>query len=130
MSDPFSISKPLWASLQLAERAWLDDLYPWIPTSNALYATLIGHGYSRTPQGRVVIYSTDHAKAVFHRFYQVCTFDAPSPVAPALCSQPLKLLKLLRRLPHRTEACVMERPLPLRQQPQLLPLSRLKSSEI
>eukprot|EP00965_Chrysotila_dentata_P094546 3125971-Pleurochrysis_carterae.AAC.1 len=82
MSDPSSVSKPSWDSSQLTERAWLYDLFPWIPTSNALYATLLEHGYSLTPQGRVVVYSTDHAKAVFHRFYQVCTFNAPSPVAP------------------------------------------------
>eukprot|EP00965_Chrysotila_dentata_P106256 3508902-Pleurochrysis_carterae.AAC.1 len=83
MSEPSSVSRPSWDSSQLTERAWLDDLFPWIPTCNALYATLIEHGYSLTPQGRVVVYSNDHAKAVFHRFYQVHTFDAPSPVAPS-----------------------------------------------
>eukprot|EP00965_Chrysotila_dentata_P260621 6213972-Pleurochrysis_carterae.AAC.1 len=81
-SDPASVSKTSRDSSQLTERALLDDLFPWIPTCNALYATLIEHGYSLTPQGRVVVYLNDHVKAVFHRFYQVYLFDAPSPVAP------------------------------------------------
>eukprot|EP00965_Chrysotila_dentata_P104143 3439093-Pleurochrysis_carterae.AAC.1 len=63
MSDPSTVSKPSWDSSQLTERAWLDDLLPWIPSCNPLYATLIEHGYSLTPQGRVVVFSSDHAKA-------------------------------------------------------------------
>eukprot|EP00965_Chrysotila_dentata_P252316 6210615-Pleurochrysis_carterae.AAC.1 len=43
---------------QLSQRAWLDDLLPWIrPTSNSYDASLIEHGYTLTPQGRVVVYS-------------------------------------------------------------------------
>eukprot|EP00965_Chrysotila_dentata_P019459 646840-Pleurochrysis_carterae.AAC.1 len=83
MSEPSATSKPSWDSSQLTERAWLDDLLPWIPSCNPLYATLIEHGYSLTPQGRVVVFSVDHAKAVYHRFYTPYTFDAPSPVAPS-----------------------------------------------
>eukprot|EP00965_Chrysotila_dentata_P179741 5934805-Pleurochrysis_carterae.AAC.3 len=84
MSEPSSASKPSWDSSQLtSERAWLDDLFPWLPTCNSLYATLVEQGYSLTPQGRVVVSSNDHAKAVFHRLHQSCTFDSPSPVAPA-----------------------------------------------
>eukprot|EP00965_Chrysotila_dentata_P045091 1497960-Pleurochrysis_carterae.AAC.1 len=83
MTDPSAVSKPSWDSSQLSERAWLDDLFPWIPTCNSLYATLIEQGYSLTPHGRVVVYSADHAKAVFHRLHQMYSFDSPSPVAPA-----------------------------------------------
>eukprot|EP00965_Chrysotila_dentata_P128308 4241784-Pleurochrysis_carterae.AAC.1 len=82
MTEPSAVSKPSWDSLQLTERAWLDDLFPWIPTCNSLYATLVEQGYSLTPQGRVVVYSNDHAKAVFHRLHPTYTFDSPSPVAP------------------------------------------------
>eukprot|EP00965_Chrysotila_dentata_P045653 1516573-Pleurochrysis_carterae.AAC.1 len=83
MTDPSAVSKPSWDSSQLSERAWLDDLFAWIPTCNSLYATLIEQGYSLTPHGRVVVYSADHAKAVFHRLHQTYSFDSPSPVAPA-----------------------------------------------
>eukprot|EP00965_Chrysotila_dentata_P108287 3576624-Pleurochrysis_carterae.AAC.1 len=69
MSEPSSVSKPSWDSSQLTERAWLDDLFPWLPSCNLLYASLVEQGYSLTPQGRVAVYSTDHAKAVFHRLH-------------------------------------------------------------
>eukprot|EP00965_Chrysotila_dentata_P135731 4487328-Pleurochrysis_carterae.AAC.1 len=82
MAEPSTISKPSWDSSQLTECACLHDLFRWIPTCNSLYATLIEQGYSLTPQGRVVVYSSDHAKAVFHRLHQTHTFDSPSPVAP------------------------------------------------
>eukprot|EP00965_Chrysotila_dentata_P002105 69539-Pleurochrysis_carterae.AAC.1 len=82
MSDPSTVSKPFWDSSQLTERAWLDDLVAWVPSCNSLYATLIEQGYSLTPQGRVVVYSNDHAKAVIHRLHPTHTFDSPSPVAP------------------------------------------------
>eukprot|EP00965_Chrysotila_dentata_P032335 1077713-Pleurochrysis_carterae.AAC.1 len=83
MTEPSTVSRPSWDSSQLTERAWLDDLFPWIPTCNSLYATLIEQGYSLTPQGRVVVFSSDHAKAVFHRLHPAHTFDSPSPVAPS-----------------------------------------------
>eukprot|EP00965_Chrysotila_dentata_P174780 5770197-Pleurochrysis_carterae.AAC.1 len=82
MAEPSTVSKPSWDSSQLTERTWLDDLFPWIPTCNSLYAKLIELGYSLTPQGRVAVYSNDHAKAVFHRLHQTHSFDSPSPVAP------------------------------------------------
>eukprot|EP00965_Chrysotila_dentata_P038434 1277330-Pleurochrysis_carterae.AAC.1 len=56
---------PSWDStLKLTQRALLDDLLPWLLTSNAAYASLIEHGYTLTPQGRVVVYSYQHAQAV------------------------------------------------------------------
>eukprot|EP00965_Chrysotila_dentata_P178831 5905380-Pleurochrysis_carterae.AAC.1 len=63
MTEPSSVSKPSWDSSELTERAWLDDLLPWLPTCNSPYATLVEQRYSLTPQGRVVVYSADHAKA-------------------------------------------------------------------
>eukprot|EP00965_Chrysotila_dentata_P029701 987313-Pleurochrysis_carterae.AAC.1 len=70
MSEPSSVSKHSWDSSQLTKRTWLDDLFPWLPLCNSLYATLVlEQGYSLTPQGRVVVYSNDHAKAVFHRLH-------------------------------------------------------------
>eukprot|EP00965_Chrysotila_dentata_P260437 6213906-Pleurochrysis_carterae.AAC.5 len=73
---------PSWDSSQLSQRAWLDDLLPWLPSSNASYASLIEHGYTFTPQGRVVVYSLQHAQAVFFNLYTPYTMDAPSPIAP------------------------------------------------
>eukprot|EP00965_Chrysotila_dentata_P108779 3593592-Pleurochrysis_carterae.AAC.1 len=55
--------QPSWDSSQFTERAWLDDLLPWLPTCNASYASLAEHGYTFTPQGRVVVYSYQHAQA-------------------------------------------------------------------
>eukprot|EP00965_Chrysotila_dentata_P104219 3441450-Pleurochrysis_carterae.AAC.1 len=55
--------QPSWDSSQLSQRAWLDDLLPWLPTKNASYASLVEHGYTLTPQGRVVVYSYQHAQA-------------------------------------------------------------------
>eukprot|EP00965_Chrysotila_dentata_P194084 6176139-Pleurochrysis_carterae.AAC.1 len=84
MTEPSTVSKSSWDSFQLAERTWLDDLLSWISTCNPLYATLTEHGYSLTPQGCVVVYSADHAKAVFCCLYQTYTFDSPSLTAPTL----------------------------------------------
>eukprot|EP00965_Chrysotila_dentata_P142180 4701188-Pleurochrysis_carterae.AAC.1 len=74
--------QPPWDSSQLSQRAWLDDLLPWLPTKNASYASLVEHGYTLTPQGRVVVYSYQHAQAVFFNLYTPYTMDSPSPVAP------------------------------------------------
>eukprot|EP00965_Chrysotila_dentata_P012995 429083-Pleurochrysis_carterae.AAC.2 len=75
-------SQPSWDSSQLSQRAWLNDLLPWLPTSNASYVSLIEHGYTLTPHGRVVVYSMQHAQAVFFKLYTPYTMDAPSPLAP------------------------------------------------
>eukprot|EP00965_Chrysotila_dentata_P190131 6173698-Pleurochrysis_carterae.AAC.2 len=75
--------KPSWDSSQLSQRAWLDDLLPWLPTANSSYASLIEHGYTLTPRGRVVVHSYAHAQAVFFNQYTPYTLDAPSPIAPA-----------------------------------------------
>eukprot|EP00965_Chrysotila_dentata_P258969 6213412-Pleurochrysis_carterae.AAC.2 len=53
--------KPFWDSSQLTQRAWLDDLLPWLPTCNSSYASLIEDGYT---------------------LYAPYTLVAPSPVAP------------------------------------------------
>eukprot|EP00965_Chrysotila_dentata_P171791 5668883-Pleurochrysis_carterae.AAC.3 len=49
MPDPNntgSVSKqPSWVSSKLSQRAWLDDLLPWLPTNTASYASLIKHGF-------------------------------------------------------------------------------------
>eukprot|EP00965_Chrysotila_dentata_P227247 6195884-Pleurochrysis_carterae.AAC.1 len=62
-------------------RGWT-ILLPWLPTCNASCASLIEHGYALTPQGRVVVYSLQHAQAVFLNLYTPCTMDAPSAIAP------------------------------------------------
>eukprot|EP00965_Chrysotila_dentata_P003678 120493-Pleurochrysis_carterae.AAC.1 len=74
--------KPSWDSSQFTQRAWIDDLLPWRPTCNAAYATLIEHGYTLTPQGRVVVHSYAHAQAVFFNQYTPYPLDSPSPIAP------------------------------------------------
>eukprot|EP00965_Chrysotila_dentata_P021896 724721-Pleurochrysis_carterae.AAC.1 len=74
--------QPSWDSSQLSQRAWLDDLLPWLPTRNTSYAFLVEHGYTLTPQGRVVVYSYQHAQAVFFNLYIPYTKDSPSPIAP------------------------------------------------
>eukprot|EP00965_Chrysotila_dentata_P039773 1321664-Pleurochrysis_carterae.AAC.1 len=61
-SDSVS-DQPSWDSSQFTQRAWLDDLLPWLPKCNASYASLVEHGYTFTPQGRVVVYSYQHAQA-------------------------------------------------------------------
>eukprot|EP00965_Chrysotila_dentata_P068243 2256461-Pleurochrysis_carterae.AAC.3 len=63
---------------------WLDDLLPWLPTSNASYASLIKHGYTLTTRGWVVVYPRQHAQAVFFNLYTPYAMDAPSQVAPTL----------------------------------------------
>eukprot|EP00965_Chrysotila_dentata_P018338 610211-Pleurochrysis_carterae.AAC.1 len=75
-------SQPSWDSPQLSQRAWLDDLLPSLPSSNATYAYLIEHGYTLTPWGRVVAYSHQHAQALYFNLYIPYTIDALSPVAP------------------------------------------------
>eukprot|EP00965_Chrysotila_dentata_P022830 756861-Pleurochrysis_carterae.AAC.1 len=72
--------QPSWDSSQLSQRAWLDDLLPGLPTKNTAYASLCEHGYTLTPQGRVVVFSYQHAQAVFFNLYTPYTMDAPSPI--------------------------------------------------
>eukprot|EP00965_Chrysotila_dentata_P051853 1721334-Pleurochrysis_carterae.AAC.1 len=79
-----NFEKPSWNSSQLTQRAWVDDLLLWLPTCNAAYASLIEHGYTLTPQGRVVVYSYQHAQAVFLSLHTPYTLDAPSPIAPVI----------------------------------------------
>eukprot|EP00965_Chrysotila_dentata_P164977 5447204-Pleurochrysis_carterae.AAC.1 len=83
-NNPDTVShQPSWDSSHLSqERAWLYDLLPWLPTRNASYASLVEHGYILTPQGRVVVYSYQHAQAVFFNLYTLYAIDAPSPIAP------------------------------------------------
>eukprot|EP00965_Chrysotila_dentata_P148516 4903836-Pleurochrysis_carterae.AAC.1 len=81
-TDSVSDPPPSWDSSQLSQRAWLDDLLPWLPTCNSSYAPLVEHGYTLTPQGRVVVYSMQHAQAVFFNLHTPYTMDSPSPVAP------------------------------------------------
>eukprot|EP00965_Chrysotila_dentata_P017297 574095-Pleurochrysis_carterae.AAC.1 len=69
-----------WDSSQLSQRAWLDELLPWLPTKNTAYASLCEHGYTLTPQGRVVVFSYQHVQAVFFSLYTPYTMDAPSPI--------------------------------------------------
>eukprot|EP00965_Chrysotila_dentata_P241370 6204238-Pleurochrysis_carterae.AAC.1 len=76
------LEKPSWDSSQLSQRAWLDDLLPWLPTANSSYASLIKHGYTFTPQGRVVVHSYSHAQAVFFNQYTPYSLEAPSPISP------------------------------------------------
>eukprot|EP00965_Chrysotila_dentata_P131965 4362787-Pleurochrysis_carterae.AAC.1 len=83
--------KPSWDSSQFTQRAWIDDLLPWLPTCNAAHATLIEHGYTLTPQGRVVVHSYAHAQAVFFNQHTPYPLDSPSPVVP--------ILSVLPRLP-------------------------------
>eukprot|EP00965_Chrysotila_dentata_P187155 6171955-Pleurochrysis_carterae.AAC.1 len=71
--------KPSWDSSQFTQRAWIDDLLPWLPTCNAAYATLIEHGYTLTPQGCVFVHSYAHAQAVFFNQYTPYPLDSPSP---------------------------------------------------
>eukprot|EP00965_Chrysotila_dentata_P141259 4668874-Pleurochrysis_carterae.AAC.1 len=40
------------------------------------------HGYTLTPQGRVVVHSYPHAQAVFFNLYSPYSLDAPSPITP------------------------------------------------
>eukprot|EP00965_Chrysotila_dentata_P022760 754468-Pleurochrysis_carterae.AAC.1 len=77
--------KPSWDASQFTQRAWIDDLLPWLPTCNAAYAILIEHGYTLTPQGRVVVHSYAHAQAVFFKQYTPYPLDSPSPVVPIFC---------------------------------------------
>eukprot|EP00965_Chrysotila_dentata_P195885 6177250-Pleurochrysis_carterae.AAC.2 len=74
--------KPSWDFAQFTQRAWIDDLLPWLPTCNAAYASLIEHGYTLKPQERVVVYSYSHAQAVFFNQYTPYPLDSPSPVVP------------------------------------------------
>eukprot|EP00965_Chrysotila_dentata_P012127 397723-Pleurochrysis_carterae.AAC.1 len=74
--------QPSWDSSQLSQRAWLDGLLPWLPTKNTAYASLCEHGYTLTPQGRVVVFSYQHAQAVIFNLYTPYTMDAPSPLVP------------------------------------------------
>eukprot|EP00965_Chrysotila_dentata_P087697 2895503-Pleurochrysis_carterae.AAC.1 len=81
-ADETNSEKPFWDSSQLTQRAWIDDLLPWIPTCNASYASLIEHGYTLSPQRRVVLHSYQHAQAVFSNLYTPYPLDAPSPITP------------------------------------------------
>eukprot|EP00965_Chrysotila_dentata_P237243 6201778-Pleurochrysis_carterae.AAC.5 len=75
-------NQPSWDSSKVLQRAWLDDLLPWLPTKTASCASLVEHGYTLTPQGRVVVFSYKHAQAVFFNIYTPYTMDSPSPTAP------------------------------------------------
>eukprot|EP00965_Chrysotila_dentata_P224874 6194439-Pleurochrysis_carterae.AAC.3 len=74
-------NQPSCDSSQLSHCAWLDDLLPWLPTSNASYAPLMERGYTLTSQERVVVSSyQQHAQAVYFSFYTPYTMDAPAPI--------------------------------------------------
>eukprot|EP00965_Chrysotila_dentata_P190116 6173692-Pleurochrysis_carterae.AAC.6 len=91
-------------SFQLSKRAWLDNFLPWLPTSNASYASLIEHGYTLTPQGRVVVYSYQHAQAVFFNLYTRYTIYAPSPIAPTFTFTTALAGRRLRWANHALDA--------------------------
>eukprot|EP00965_Chrysotila_dentata_P157565 5205111-Pleurochrysis_carterae.AAC.2 len=75
--------QPSWDCSQLTIRAWIDDVLTWIPTRDPAFAPPIEHGYVLTSHGRVVVASSDHAIAVFHRIYTPYLLHDPSPIDPS-----------------------------------------------
>eukprot|EP00965_Chrysotila_dentata_P177766 5871919-Pleurochrysis_carterae.AAC.5 len=111
--------KPSWDSSQFTQRAWIDDLLPWLPTCNSAYASLIEHGYTLTPQGRVVAYSYSHAQAVSSIFTHLNHLTCP-PLS-CLPSASLRLHPPRRRL-DRPRVRHPRAPRRHRQRPLLNPL--------